>query len=380
LTARDHRTETGREITCEEEAMRHKIGAAILISIVCVLSLASARPPEARATAYSNTYLLRERLCLLQGYIERYANQHYSSYPTRTMVRQGGPLPAPLWPLNPWTGGAMKPSSSTGDYTYSRATNLLSYRLTARYPGGTLALSGAVPRTRKIQADHRTREGLELVQQYIEMWARGHDDVYPPATKVDASRSVGQQPGITYWPHDPWRHEPMKQSTAWGDFTYRVSDAGDRYVITARYSRGSTFTLRGATATNPWHRLRLALQDEILKRDLDVIDGYIGVYATANDGTLPAPEELAPAGAVGQAHARWPNDPYSGEPFTQGAGVGCFTYTVSIDGGYRLSARLAGGDTAYLVEGDTALQASTTGRPLLSFGNLTEFPPTCTAQ
>ena len=342
--------------------MRRRIALAIALgAFSALLVVPAARPPAARAAAYSNTYLLRERLCLLQAYVERYANQHYSFYPTPAMVRRDGQLTAPLWPLNPWTGGSMRPGSGIGDYRYTAADNRLSYRLAARYPGGTLVMRGAVPYTRKMQNDHRTREGLGLVRQFIELWARGHDDLYPTVAEVDAAAAVGEQEGIGYWPHDPWTHQPMKQSKAWGNFTYAVSTTRDSFTITAHFSRGGALTLRGATATSPWHRLRLALEDATLARDLDIIDGYVRLYATGHDGLLPAPSELTPVGAVGQSHAGWPSDPYSGDPFTIGDGVGHFTYTAGEDGVYSLSAPLAGSDAPYVVGGDVT-PAATSGR------------------
>jgi len=348
--------------------MRQRIATLVIVALALTLLLEfAARPQPAGAATYSNTYLLRERLCLLQAYIERYANQHYSFYPTRAMVRRGGPLPAPLWPLNPWTGRTMAAGSGFGDYSYAPAKNLLSYRLSARYPGGTMVLRGAVPSTRKMQNDHRTREGLELVRQFIEMWARGHEDLYPSVAQVDAEGAVGLQAGIRYWPHDPWTHDPMRQSTAWGNFTYSVSAARDSYVITAHYSRGGTFTLRGATATNPWHVLRVAVQDETLRRDLEIVDGYVRHHAATHGGVPPTPDELAPVGVVGQAHPSWPPDPYSGDPFTIGAGVGHFTYAVEAGGGYSLSAPLAGEDVPYVITGDVtpdAAKTSSAGSPI----------------
>lgn len=338
-----------------------RIMLTVLLALSCVLILAPAvAPPSAQAESSSNTYLLRERLCLLQAYIERYANQHYSYYPTRSMVQRRGPLPAPLWPLNPWTGQAMVPGAALGDYTYTPAADLLSYRLSARSPGGSIVLTGSVPGTRKMQADHRTREGLELIQQYIEMWARDHDGLYPPVAEVSAERSVGRQDGIIYWPHDPWVHEPMKQSTARGDFTYEVSASRDSYSITAHYSRGGTFTLHGATATNPWHASRVTMTDEILKRDLDIIDGFVRLYASENAGALPGPEELTPSGSAGQVHTLWPIDFSSGEQFTPGDGVGHFVYTEGADGTYTLTAALAGTEQAYVVDGDVTPGVTTT--------------------
>ncbi len=331
--------------------MRRLVLAVMLSALACVPGLAlTAHAGTAEAAAYSNTYLLRERLCLLQGYIERYAQQNYNYYPPASMVRRGGGLTAPLWPLNPWTGEAMHQGTGTGDFSYTTGSSRLNYRLAGRYPGGTIVLSGSVTGTRKMQNDHRTREGLELIQQYIEMWARGHDDLYPSVSQVAANAAVGLQPGIPYWPHDPWFHEPMKQSTRWGEFTYVVNDAHDRYSITAHYSRGGTFTLRGTTATSPWHLFRLRLKDEILKRDLEIVDGYLRLWALENNGALPTPQQLAPGGAVGQENARWPVDPYSGEAFTIGAGAGHFAYAPAQDGSYTLTAPLAGSDAPYMIE------------------------------
>lgn len=329
----------------------------VIVAVMALVVLADvASDQSAHAATYSNSYLLRERLCLLQAYIERYANQHYSYYPARSVLRPGGTVTAPLWPVNPWTGRAMVNGSGIGDFTYTPADNLLSYRLTARYPGGTYILRGAVPSTRKMQADHRTREGLELVQQYIEMWARTHDDLYPSVGQVNETGEVGQQPGIVYWPHDPWLHEGMKQSGSWGNFTYRVSDSRDAYSLTAHYSRGGTFTVRGATSTSPWHRFRLALKDEILKRDLEIIDGGVRQWMAAH-GTLPLLDDLTPAGAASSLLAVWPIDPYSGDPFTPGVGLGHFTLSAT-ETGYRLTAPLAGPDALYALQNS----ASTSGR------------------
>ena len=158
---------------------------------VFIGALAAAHAPAAHA-ATSNAYLLRERLCLLQGYIERWANGHYSYYPPPRVVLRGGGLKAPLWPVNPWTGRAMVAGGGIGDYSYRPAKDRLSYRLSARHPGGTITLKGTVPNSRKLQIDHRTREGLELVQQYIEAWARSHNDLYPAVAEVDREGSVGR--------------------------------------------------------------------------------------------------------------------------------------------------------------------------------------------
>jgi hypothetical protein len=158
-----------------------------------------------------------------------------------------------------------------------------------------------------------------------------------------------------------------------GDFRWQVSDARDGYTITARFSRGGTLTLQGATATNPWHRLRLALQDATIERDLAIIEGYLQLHAAEHGGTPPAPEELTPAGAVGRRHPAWPADPYAGEPFTIGPGLGHFTSTVAAGGDYVLSAPLAGSDTPCVIEGDVTPDDRAGGAASLASGAL--LPP-----
>lgn len=231
----------------------------ILTVVVCALLLAAAQPPVAHAAGSGRVYLLRERLHLLMGYIERYANERYSYYPPATMVRKGGGLKAPLWPRNPWTGGPMAPGGGTGGFTYTVTTRMLACTLVGHYPGGHIILKRAIPYTRKMQNDHRSRESLYLIQQYIERWAKAHGGVCPQPAAVAADGAVGTQTGAGAWPHNPWTHKPMARSGAWGDFTYRVADDQGRYSIVVHYSRGGTLTLRGAapgmagaTASDAW--------------------------------------------------------------------------------------------------------------------------------
>ena len=249
--------------------MRHRFCftiPTILMVVVCLLLVAAAQPPVARAADSGRVYLLRERLHLLMGYIERYANERYSHYPPPGMVRRGGGLKAPLWPRDPWARGPMAPGSGAGSYTYTVTTRMLSCKLVGHYPGGTIVVRRAIPYTRKMQNDHRSREGVTLIQQYIERWARAHGGLYPSPSAVAADGAVGRQDGVGCWPHNPWVHLPMAQSDRWGDFTYRVAADQSHYSITVHYSRGGTLTLRGttldmagATASSPWHLLFLGL-------------------------------------------------------------------------------------------------------------------------
>jgi hypothetical protein len=256
--------------------MRHRYiltVPAIIMVLVCVLLVTAARPPAARAADSQRVYLLRERLHLVMGYIERYANERYNYYPPVRMVRPGGGLKAPLWPRDPWTGKPMAPGSGTGSYTYTVTTRMLACKLVGHYPGGTIVVRSVIPYTRKMQNDHRSREGVTLIQQYIQRWARAHGGIYPPVSAVAADGAVGLQTGVGCWPHTPWVHLPMAQAKSWGNFTYKVSADQTHYSITVHYSRGGTLTLRGATAnttsataSSPWRLLFLGLDSWPLRR------------------------------------------------------------------------------------------------------------------
>jgi hypothetical protein len=321
--------------------MDRRIGTIVGIIVAVVLLASAAQPPAAGAAGTGRVYLLEERLRLLQGYVERYANSHYNYYPPVSVVRKGGELPAPLWPINPWTGTAMKRGTGIGDFVYATSPNRLAYSITSRYPGGTLRVHRDIPYTRKMQNDHRTREGLELVRQFIEMWARAHDDTYPTVDQVDRDGSVGRQDNISYWPHDPWFHTPMAQSTRWGDFTYFVNADRTSYSLTAHYSRGGASTLRGSTVTNPWHLQRQALRDLALTNAGYVLQGFI-LRHLAGEGSLPPAGSLTAAG-LGATYGFWPDDPFAGGPLTSGTQPGQFTYEVTGDV-FRLTLHRAAGD------------------------------------
>ena len=97
------------------------------------------------------------------------------------------------------------------------------------------------------QNDHRTREQVELVQQYIEKWSRSHGNKYPDPAQVDTKGSVGQQDGIFFWPHNPWTHHPIANLPTWGSFTYKVNSDHTGYTINAHFSRKGAFKLSGGT-------------------------------------------------------------------------------------------------------------------------------------
>ena len=223
--------------------MRIKIVLAVGLVLACAVLVATMRPSTTSASD-SRAEKLHERLLLLDGYLEHYANAHYSCYPAVADVRRGG-IPAPLWPANPWTGRPMAPGRGSGDFVYSVSERRLSCTLTATYPGGTFTVHSAVPQTRKKQNDHRTIEGGELLQRFADQWARDHSGQAPAGAQMAFDAAVGTQPGVSWWPHDPWDHENMHQGTDWADFAYRVDPDTGIFSIIVHFSRGGTRTFLG---------------------------------------------------------------------------------------------------------------------------------------
>lgn len=324
--------------------MRRRRRIVVLLSLVvlCAAVCGAAEAPPA-TSASPRTAVLRQRLLLLQGYLERYANAHYSYYAPKNALRKDGAVRAPVWPRNPWTGRAMRPGSGPGDYAYTPASDRLSYRLVGYYPGGSIVLRRGVPSTRKMQNDHRTREQVDFIRQLVQQWAWSHGGRYPPAGEVSADGSVGQQAGYRYWPHNVWTHRPIAISDRWGDFSYTVNDDRDGFSLVAHFSRGGSVTLSGSAASSPWRAGLLRLQDGIATRNGEILEGYVREWALLHAGALPAVDDLSAEGRVGEARGAWPVDPFGDEPMAQGAGPGQFAYTPGPAPQYALTVYLSAG-------------------------------------
>ena len=200
-----------------------------------------------------------------------------------------------------------------------------------------------MPKTIMLAYDHRSEEGINLIRQYIEDNAAAHDGVYPLPAEVDADGAVGLEPRHRYWPSNPWDHYNMTQRADHGSFSYQV--AADRQSYTLRLHRAlkNDYVLTGATVTSPWQQLLTSLEDEILRRSGRILAGYVGQWALQHEGTLPTVIELAPAAAVGAAHADWPQDPTSGAAMQPGTGPGTYTYAPGAAGAYTLTVHLHSG-------------------------------------
>jgi hypothetical protein len=242
-----------------------RTGAAALVVIaatcLCTFAWSAARPPASRAasvtvtpspsaapsagvSATASASTLRERLYLLTGFLERWANEHYNFYPPASSVHSGG-IPAPMWPSNPWTGAAMHPGSGAGDYTYATQNDRLAYTLTGHYPGGSVVISVHVPATRMMQNDHRTIEAGELIQQFIERYILTHGGKLPAVDEVKRGGAVGRGSGATWWPHQPWTHRYMVSGHGWSDFTYTLDASATHYTLTVYFSRGGSRSVHG---------------------------------------------------------------------------------------------------------------------------------------
>jgi len=311
------------------------LGVALLAAIW--LGAGAATPARASATTQ-----MRDAVMALRGLIDREGAAHFFTYPTKSNVRAGH-LDDPWWPVNPWTGRPMSAGVSRGHYRYEVSADRRRYRLIGYLNRGSIVVEGGMPRTIMLAYDHRGEEGANLIRQYVQAYAAGHDGVYPLPSEVSADGPVGSDPH-RYWPSNPWDHYDMEQRGDHGSFSYEV--AGDRASFTLRLHRAlkPDYVLKGTTATSPWQQLLTSLEDEILRRSGRVLAGYVGQWSLQHAGTLPTVTEFTPAAGVGVVHADWPQDPSSGDAIRPGTGPGTYTYAPGIAAGYTLTVHLHSGE------------------------------------
>lgn len=311
---------------------------SVLVSLACVVALLALAAPC--GALMSRDRQMKQAVLLLCGYIDRGGAGEFFLFPTANAVRRGGALPAPIWPRDPWSGAALTPGSGRGHYRYWVSSDRRSYRLTGYLSSSTYVVKGGMPGSMMLAYNHRTREGAALVQQFIELWARRHDDVYPAAGEVARHGGVGEQAGMPYWPSNPWNHAPLTQGSGRAHFEYGREANGSGYKLTMHLAFGKVMVLTDRPFDDV-RQARLALKDETTRRNVRIIQGYVDEWALLHAGALPAPAELAPAGAVGDAHDYWPDEPYSGSAMTPGDGLGHYAYTINGDGSYTIAAPLA---------------------------------------
>ncbi len=254
---------------------------AIAVAVVAVA--AGALAASAPAVTVPETRLFKERVLLLQGYIETHALRHYYVYPRVDDVREDGALRARVWPADPWTEAPMSAGTSAGHYTYTVAADGRSYRLVGHLPDGAFVVTGAMPHVAETAYRHREQEGLSLIRQYVEEWAWRRGGVYPPASEVERDAGVGAMRGPALWPSNPWNHGPMRQSNAVGDFTYRVAADGSSYRLSLHVGATREWVLK-SSSQHLWREVRDALGSDVGTAGTSagpwLLNSFFDVFAT----------------------------------------------------------------------------------------------------
>ena len=313
------------------------IGAALLAA--ACLHAGAAAP----ARAASPNHEMREAVMALRGLIDRKGAARSFEYPQSTTVRPGG-LGGNWWPVDPWTGRALRPGTSRGHYIYKVSADRRRYRLTGYLDGRILVLRGGMPRSIMLAYDHRGEEGINLIRQYVEDYAATHDGVYPVPADVSADGGVGNEPSHHYWPSNPWDHANMTQRRDKGSFSYEVTPGRASYTLRLHRALKNDYVLTGTTVTSLWQQLLTSLEDEILRRSARILAGYVDQWSLQHGGALPQVADLAAGAAVGSAHDDWPLDPSSGAAMAPGTSPGAYSYAPGAGGAYTLTVHLLSSD------------------------------------
>lgn len=223
---------------------------ALVVLVVLLGALVAGvavHPPSARATTRDE--LMKTSLLALQGAIEKNGAARMFVYPHPNTVSPTGGLAIPFWPRDPWTGGRLTPGAARGHYEYVRAKDYRSYRLTGHLSGGrTFVVTGRMAHTPMLAYDHRGKEGLNLLFQYVKMWSRTHDGRLPTASMVSREGAVGGQRGGLLWPSNPWDHGAMEQRADRGSFGYVCSDDGKTFTLNLHQALKADYVLQGTAA------------------------------------------------------------------------------------------------------------------------------------
>ena len=193
-------------------------------------------------------------------------------------------------------------------------------------------VGAAAPVSEALTRDARMKQGVRLLQVYVDDYAAEHGFVYP------AAAAVKKGGGLTapVWPVNPWTGRPMSPGLARGAYTYSVAPDGQSYALSGRLSSGHV-VLTGATPD--WLKDERAAEgdvaaarDQAAELGARVVKGYIEQYGMLHNGTAPAAKEVSATGAVGRLFPYWPANPYTGQPMATGFQPGDFSYAPGVDG------------------------------------------------
>jgi len=221
---------------------------ALIIVLVALVAGAAVRPSAVGAAA-TRDQLMKTSLLALQSAVEKNGAARMWVYPHPRTVSPNAGLAIPFWPRDPWTGKRLTPGLTRGHYTYARAKDYRSYKLVGYLSGdATFTVAGGMAHTPKLAYDHRGKEGLNLLFQYVKMWSRSHDGRLPTAAMVTREGAVGQQRGGLLWPSNPWDHGAMAQRADRGSFGYVRSADGRTFTLNLHQALKADYVLEGTAA------------------------------------------------------------------------------------------------------------------------------------
>ena len=199
-----------------------------------------------------------------------------------------------------------------------------------------------MPYAAKLAYDHRGEEGLNLIRQYVEMWARSHGGLYPTADEVTYDGPVGRQNGGLYWPSNPWDHANMAQRADHGSFSYTVAANQLSYTLTLHRALKKDYVLTGSSAVSAQAARDVSFVDQQVEAGILLLQGYINTWGANNGFVYPTKTMVKKGG--GLTAPIWPANPWTGKIMVPGTGRGAYTYTLtSAATGYRLVGHLSKG-------------------------------------
>ena len=225
-----------------------RVLATLVIVLVALTAAAALRPPAARA-ATTRDQLMKTSLVALQGAIEKNGAARMYVYPHPKSVSPSGGLAIPFWPRDPWTAKRLTPGTTRGHYVVHSRDGLPELQARGYLSGGrTFIVRGAMAHTPKLAYDHRGKEGLNLLYQYVTMWSRAHAGRLPTAAMVPRQGPVGQQKRGLLWPSNPWDHGAMEQRADPGSFGYGRSADGRTFTLRLHQALKADYVLAGTAA------------------------------------------------------------------------------------------------------------------------------------
>jgi hypothetical protein len=178
--------------------------------------------------------------------VDVYALQNADTFPSSVATQsaltdQSGGALYDYWPVNPWTGVAMKDSTVEGDYTYSIPSEN-GYLITGHLSSGGFGYDGGYSMTPVFTStnpaftaafnneDRAAEAGCQVVKDYVDEWALTHSDALPTVDQLSSAGAVGQ--AHTWWPTNPFLGLGMSSGAGIGQYTYTPGDDG--FTVTVK--------------------------------------------------------------------------------------------------------------------------------------------------